>query len=290
MMASVYRQYENSNFSVLANSLLRGEFLYGIKLFAVQQSFMSEQGSVLRMRVSLACIEAGAVVIDAYVQVDGNISYLFVLCSSFLSPDIFSKTVTAILPQAEIDCFYKNQAETYLMTSSEQHLTQKPIPFFAESNINSDANNLLISLLIEYKAILLDNKKTGLLAACLQNKNRSLLAEAIEIRKYSSADLNLNIMLFQKDGLILALPVFQIKKIDKDVFQKKYIQILPEYGGEKIYVEDIFLLKKIDLSKASFLKKIDKGIYEIEIQSIPGKFKFNFVVPMLMKRTKHSEL
>lgn len=280
-MVSVYRQYENSNSSVLSNSLLRREFLYGLKFFAVQENFMSEQGAVLRMRISLACIEAGAVVIDAYIQTDGNLSYLFVLCSSILSPQIFSEAIKRILPNAVIEEFYKTQAEAYLGSASVEELVKKPIPFFSPIEENSESNRLLISLLIEHKALLLENKKGGLLEMCLKHKSRSLLNEASEIRRYSSAGLDLNILMFQKEDLILSIPVFQVKKIDKDVFQKKFIQILPEYGGKKIYVEDVFCIKNINLSKVNFTKRLKRGIYSITIPGAKTIMEFNLLVPSM---------
>ena len=280
-MVSVYRQYENSNSSVLTNSLLRREFLYGLKFFAVQENFMSEQGAVLRMRISLACIEARAVVIDAYIQTDGNLSYLFVLCSSILSPQIFSETVKNILPNAVIEEFYKTQAEGYLESTSEEALSKKTIPFFSPAGLNSEANHLLVSLFIEHRAVLLENKKGGLLEQCLKHNSKSLLNEASEIRKYSSANLDVNILMFQKENLILSMPVFQVKKIDKDVFQKKFIQIFPEYGGKKIYVDDVFCIKNINLSKVNFSKRLKRGVYEITIPSAKEIREFNLLVPAM---------
>lgn len=280
-MVSVYRQYENSNSSVLTNSLLRREFLYGLKFFAVQENFMSEQGAVLRMRISLACIEARAVVIDAYIQTDGKLSYLFVLCSSILSPQIFSETVKNILPNAVIEEFYKTQAEGYLESASEEALSKKTIPFFSPAGLNSEANHLLVSLFIEHRAVLLENKKGGLLEQCLKHNSKSLLNEASEIRKYSSANLDVNILMFQKENLILSMPVFQVKKIDKDVFQKKFIQIFPEYGGKKIYVDDVFCIKNINLSKVNFSKRLKRGVYEITIPSAKEIREFNLLVPAM---------
>ncbi|UTC63901.1 hypothetical protein E4O00_08305 [Treponema sp. OMZ 788] len=280
-MVSVYRQYENSNFSVLSNSLLRREFLYGLKFFSVQENFMSEQGEVLRMRISLACVEARAVVIDAYIQTDGNLSYLFVLCSSILSPQIFSEAVKNILPNAVIEEFYKTQAEGYLESASEEDLAKKPIPFFSPIGINSESNHLLISLFIEHRAVLLENKKGGLLERGLKQRSKSLLNEASEIRKYSAVNFNVNILLFEKENIILSIPVFQIKKMDKDVFQKKFIQILPEYGGKKIYVDDIFCIKSINLSKVNFTKKLRRGIYKIIIPGAKTILEFNLLVPAM---------
>ncbi len=280
-MVSVYRQYENSNSSVLTNSLLRREFLYGLKFFAVQENFMSEQGAVLRMRISLACIEARAVVIDAYIQTDGKLSYLFVLCSSILSPQIFSEAVKNILPNAVIEEFYKTQAEGYLESASEEALSKKTIPFFSPAGLNSEANHLLVSLFIEHRAVLLENKKGGLLEQCLKHNSKSLLNEASEIRKYSSANLDVNILMFQKENLILSMPVFQVKKIDKDVFQKKFIQIFPEYGGKKIYVDDVFCIKNINLSKVNFSKRLKRGVYEITIPSAKEIREFNLLVPAM---------
>lgn len=280
-MVSVYRQYENSNFSVLKNSLLRREFLYGLKFFAVQENFMSGQGAILRMRISLACVEARAVVIDAYIQTDRNLSYLFVLCSSILPPEIFSETVKKILPNAVIEEFYKAQAESYLKSASENDLIKKPIPFFVPPDTSSESKYLLISLLIEHKSLILENKKGGLLERALKRKSKSLLHEASEMRKYLSTDLNLNIILFQKEDFILSLPVFQVKKIDKDVFQKQFIQIFPEYGGKKIYIDDIFCIKNINLSKVNFTKKIKKGIYSITTPGTKEILEFNLLVPSL---------
>ena len=280
-MVSVYRQYENSNSSVLTNSLLRREFLYGLKFFAVQDNFMSEQGAVLRMRISLACIEARAVVIDAYIQTDGKLSYLFVLCSSILPPQIFSEAVKNILPNAVIEEFYKTQAEGYLESASEEALSKKTIPFFSPAGLNSEANHLLVSLFIEHRAVLLENKKGGLLEQCLKHNSKSLLNEASEIRKYSSANLDVNILMFQKENLILSMPVFQVKKIDKDVFQKKFIQIFPEYGGKKIYVDDVFCIKNINLSKVNFSKRLKRGVYEITIPSAKEIREFNLLVPAM---------
>ncbi|UTC67504.1 MULTISPECIES: hypothetical protein [unclassified Treponema] len=280
-MVSVYRQYENSNFSVLTNSLLRREFLYGLKFFAVQENFMSEQGAVLRMRISLACVEARAVVIDAYIQTDGSLSYLFVLCSSILAPQIFSEAVKSILPNAVIEEFYKAQAEGYLESAVKEALAKKPIPFSFSPELSSESKNLLISLLIENKAVLLENKKGGLLERCLKQKSKGLLNEASEIRKYSSADLDLNVLLFQKEDMILSVPVFQVKKVDKDVFQKRFIQILPEYGGKKIYVDDVFCIKNVNLSKVNFTKRLKHGVYEITSPGSQEVMEFNLLVPAM---------
>ena len=242
---------------------------------------MSEQGAVLRMRISLACIEARAVVIDAYIQTDGKLSYLFVLCSSILSPQIFSEAVKNILPNAVIEEFYKTQAEGYLESASEEALSKKTIPFFSPAGLNSEANHLLVSLFIEHRAVLLENKKGGLLEQCLKHNSKSLLNEASEIRKYSSANLDVNILMFQKENLILSMPVFQVKKIDKDVFQKKFIQIFPEYGGKKIYVDDVFCIKNINLSKVNFSKRLKRGVYEITIPSAKEIREFNLLVPAM---------
>ncbi|WP_255822358.1 hypothetical protein [Treponema putidum] len=220
-------------------------------------------------------------VIDAYIQTDGNLSYLFVLCSSILSPQIFSEAVKNILPNAVIEEFYKTQAEGYLESASEEALAKKPIPFFSPLGTNSESNHLLISLFIEHKALILENKKGGLLEQCLKHKARSLLNEASEIRKYSAANLDVNILLFQKENLILSIPVFQVKKIDKDVFQKRFIQILPEYGGKKIYIDDVFCIKNINLSKVNFIKRLKRGVYEITITGSQEILLFNLLVPSM---------
>ena len=70
-------------------------------------------------------------------------------------------------------------------------------------------------------------------------------------------------------------------KIDKDVFQKKFIQILPEYGGKKIYVEDVFCIKNINLSKVNFTKRLKRGIYSITIPGAKTIMEFNLLVPSM---------
>lgn len=282
-MPLVYRQYENSNSSVLQNSLLRGEFLYRIKLYSVQQDFMNEQGAVLRLRVSLACVEAGAVVIDAYIQIDGKFAYLFVLCSSFLSPNIFSQAIKKKLPQASIEECCKNKAEIYLR-SPDVHLVDKDdISSTSTKDILFESNKLLISLLIEYKAFMIETKKLSLLARCEHKRKHGLLSEAIEKNKYQNVDLKIDVVMFQKDSMILALPIYQVEKIDKDIFQKRYIKILSDYGGQKIFIDDVYLLKKIDLTKVEFLHKIETGIYEVEVQGNIEKLRLNFLVPSMQK-------
>jgi len=168
-----------------------------------------------------------------------------------------------------------------LESASQEALAKKPIPFFSPAGVNSESNHLLISLFIEHRAVLLENKKGGLLEKSLKKGSRSLLNEASEIRKYSAANLDLNILLFQKENLILSVPVFQVKKIDKDVFQKKFIQIFPEYGGKKIYVDDVFCIKNIDLSKVNFTKRLKRGIYRITIPGAKTIMEFNLLVPSM---------
>ena len=70
-------------------------------------------------------------------------------------------------------------------------------------------------------------------------------------------------------------------KIDKDVFQKKFIQIFPEYGGKKIYVDDVFCIKNIDLSKVNFTKRLKRGIYRITIPGAKTIMEFNLLVPSM---------
>lgn len=277
-MASIYRQYGIDNFPFLERSLLRGEFLYGLKLFFVNELFSGEQACVLRMRVALACVEARAVVIDAYIQAERNSSYLFVLCSSALSYDFFSQAVKNIIPQIIIEKLYKRQAEMYLHSMVLGKVQHNPILDINE--VNSE-RKLLLFLFIQYKAMLLENKKHGLLANGLIIRQRGLLQSASNVRKYAGTDMTINLVMFQKNQLILSLPVFQIKKIDKDVFQKRYIQILPEYGGKKIYVDDVFCIKNINMATVFFKRKIEKGIYEVEVMGNTEKLKLNFaVLPM----------
>ena len=64
-------------------------------------------------------------------------------------------------------------------------------------------------------------------------------------------------------------------------FQKKFIQIFPEYGGKKIYVDDVFCIKNIDLSKVNFTKRLKRGIYRITIPGAKTIMEFNLLVPSM---------
>lgn len=274
-MTSIYRQYGIDNFPFLERSVLRGEFLYGLKLFFVNEIFAGEQACVLRMRVALACIEARAVVIDAYIQAEKTSSYLFILCSSALSYDLFSQAVKNIIPQMTIEKLYKRQAEMYLQSMISGRVQYNQI---LDTNEVSAERKLLLSLFIQCESMLIENKKGGLLASSSVIRRHGLLHSASNARKYAGTDMSINLVMFQKNEMILSLPVFQIKKMDKDVFQKKYIQILPEYGGSKIYIDDVFCIKNINMATVFFKKKIEKGVYEVEVAGNTEKFKLNFVV------------
>ncbi len=280
-MACVYRQYENSNSSVLENSITRGDSLYGLKLLNSSPNFTNEQGSILRMRISLACIEAKAIVIDAYIQTDNNLTYLFILCSSPLEEKKFAKVIKNNLPKVIIEKFLSPQAKEYIQNASEKKLLEKNSLLFSSIEKTDKTREFLLSILIEYKALLLDNSRGGLLNSCINKKREEFFVEFSNINKNAIENLNMELIFFEKNKKILCVPVFQIHKIDKDVFQKKYIEIFPVYGGKKIFIDDVFFIKTINISDTRFCKKIEKGIYQISVTSKNKELSFNLLIPPL---------
>ncbi len=281
-MAFVYRQYENSNSSVLENSITRGDYLYGLKFLNSNPNFVNEQGLILRMRISLACIEAKAVVIDAYIQTDKNLTYLFVLCSSPLNKKNFSSIVKKNLPSVITEEFITPQAREYIQNASEKALLEQNASLFSSTKPSDKTKEFLLSVLIEYKAILAESSNAGLLKSCANKKRQDFLIGFSNENKALMENLNTEIIFFETNKKIVCLPVFQIQKIDKDVFQKKYIKVFSVYGGKKIFVDDVFFIKTIDLSNTKFEKKIEKGIYQISVKAEEKPLSFNLLVPPLM--------
>lgn len=262
-MVSTEKRYTSDNLHVLKGAAIRGEHLYRVRLYAERAGFQSEETGRLRMRMLLGFIEARAIVIDAIIRTEGTLHYLSVLCSSMAGPESFSGIMKRTVPQAIIEETEEKTAEDWIAARGAWNA----IPFAgAVRNVN-ESRRILISLLLEYRALLTEYH--AVLSA--RNGGASRIA--------ASPCLSVSFLLFEQDGKICGIPDFQVENISNGANKSYIIQLRHEYGQRLIVCDELVCMKEIGVTDIVFCSKDHRGYYSVSVPASGGNFSFTLVVP-----------
>ncbi|CEM62699.1 hypothetical protein DWQ65_12955 [Treponema phagedenis] len=283
-------QYPSGNEIFLREALYRNEYIYSLKCFMLNGQFTTQKAALLKMRVLLACIEASAIVIDAYIQTEEKLSYLFVLCSSKLDSSNFSAIIRRYTPKALIEEMDEKTALHCLQNISVEALKNKKIPYIFPLNELHSSKECLLSLLIEYRALTAEMDE-AFKHIRSQNSLRGLRRRAFDFLEKKAKDEKTlsnrraenfltDIVIFEERKRIASVAVFQIETINRRP-HKSSLVIKKESGGGELFYDKLYCIKKIDFLSSRFTKRLARGLYQMEVPGKKTSFTVNFTVPSL---------
>jgi hypothetical protein len=268
-MVSIENCYETDNFPVFYAAASRNEFLYHVRVYRDSSPFQSMEAGATRMRMLLGFIEARVTVIDAVIKSDKTLQYLSVLCSTTAGPLLFSSIMRKTAPGAVIEEVSEHVAEDYIAHRAVHEHSGTGIPFSSVIRRVHESRNVLLSLLIEYRALVSefapvsDHAVTG-------------------SRGGINREYAVSFLLFEQGGSVCAMPDFQIEKISSGANGSSILQIGSLYGKRLIICDELLFIKEIDILQCTFSGKSRAGYYRIAVPVTGGTFECNLVVPSFL--------
>ncbi|HNY22803.1 MAG TPA: hypothetical protein PKO22_11715 [Treponemataceae bacterium] len=269
-MVSTENCYKTNNFPVLYGAVSRNEYLYSVRIYRDKAPFQSVQSGIVRMRMYLGFMEARATVIDAYVKSDQNLQFLSLLCSSSARPSVFSAIMRKTAPQAIIEEVSPHVAEEYVSSRAVRENSASPIPLSSAVRKVHESKNILLSLLLEYRALIAEY-------ASLYVNDLNGFSSGVKTREYV-----VSFLFFQKEGMTCAIPDFQVEKVSKGANESYILQIDHAFGKRVIVCDDLLFTKDIDLVRCTFRERASRGMYRISTPVVGGNFDFIIVVPSFL--------
>ena len=263
------KRYKSDNFPVLHNANIRGEYFYQVRLYIERALFVSAESGILRMQVLLGLLEARVTVIDAVIKTDGNLHYLSIICSSAACPPVFSQLVRRTVPRAIIEEIDRYHAQDCLSSGAVHDEVFSSIPFARTIRTVHDSRKLLLSLLLEYRALLSDF-------------NTAFPGEVSRQRDSPSLESSLPFLIFEQDGTICGIPEFQIEAISPGGNGSHILQLHRTYGSRVVVCNDLLCSKEIDVVDCTFKNKKSSGYYQISTMTTGGNFDFTLVIPAFL--------
>lgn len=268
-MVSTEKRYTSDNFPVLRGAALRGEYLYHIRLYSERAAFQSTEAGLIRMRMLLGFIEARAVVIDAIIRTEGTLHYLSVICSSFARPESFSLIMKRTVPLAIIEEIEQSHAEEWITLRAVRNETWNVIPFSGAVRTVNESRRILVSLLLEYRALLAEY-------------NSVMPASGSMKRMHQNSGLSINFLLFDQKGSICAIPDFQVLGTTGGSNGTSIIELQHEYVQRLIICDDLICIKEIQVTDLEFKTKKMRGYYSVQAPVESGQFGFTLIVPAFL--------
>ncbi|HKL86960.1 MAG TPA: hypothetical protein VJ861_11570 [Treponemataceae bacterium] len=270
-MVSIEKCYTIDNIPTLHTAIVRGEYLYQVRLYEERFSFQSVHSANMRMRMLLGFIEAKAVVVDALIKTDGNLQYLSVLCSSPASPQLFSKILNSISRRIIIEELERSRAEEFLSTRDLIQCSPSFIPFSKTIQSVNESKKVLFSLLLEYRALLAEFAST----MPFESKTTKSIR--------TSMDFTIPFIVFEKENTVCAIPEFQVASITHQDTGAFVIICHNQWNESKIISEDILCIKELDITQCLITGKRKSGFYTAKIPVSVGDFFFTLVVPSFLE-------
>lgn len=270
-MVSTEKYYTIDNFPALNTAIVRGEYLYQVRLYEERLSFQSAHSGNMRMRMLLGFIEAKAVVVDALIKTEGNLQYLSVLCSSPASPQLFSKILNSISRRIIIEELERSRAEVFLSTRDQIQYSQASIPFSKTIQSVNESKKILFSLLLEYRALLAEFASTMPFESKTTRSIRT------------SMDFTIPFIVFEKENSVCAIPEFQVKSFVKNDDGTFSINCHDQWNKRIILSDDILCIKELDITRLGILEKESKGFYSARSPITEGDFLFTLVIPSFLE-------
>jgi len=269
-MVSTDKRYKSDNFPSLRCAVLRGEHLYQVRLYNERASFQSAQSGVLRMRMLLGFIEARAVVIDAVIKTEGTLHYLSVLCASAAVPLLFSRIMNRTAPGAVIEEIDRRNAEDCIASRAVRDSLPASIPFAAPVRTVNESRRALLSLLLEYRALLAEYGLSGPVRGELA---RSRNGEAMNLCTF---------LIFEHNGSVCGIPDFQVAGIVPGANGSYLLDISLQFGTRIIICDDLLCMKEIDILRCEVSEKRERGYYRASVPATGGPFSFTLIVPSFL--------
>ena len=268
-MVSTEKRYKSNNFPVLRGAAIRGEYLYHIRLYSERAAFQSAEAGLLRMRMLLGFIEARAVVIDAIIRTEGTLHYLSVICSSYARPESFSQIMKRTVPLAIIEEIDSLHAEEWITLRSVRNESWNVIPFSGAVRTVNESRRILVSLLLEYRALLAEYN--------------SVMPVSSSVRRiHTNGGLSVNFLLFDQNGSICAIPDYQVLRTSGGSNGSSILELQHEYGQRLIICDDLICIKEIQVTDLEFKSKKTRGYYSVIAPAISGPFGFTLIVPAFL--------
>lgn len=268
-MVSTEKLYKTDNFIPLQRACERGERLYQVRLYEERPTFRSVRSGNLRMRMLLGFIEARAVVIDALMKTDENLQYLSVMCTSAAPPQIFSTILKSISPRIVLEELDRRRVEDSLSNSALHSLVPGAIPFARTFRTLNDSRKILVTLLLEYRALLAEY------APLLHTRSS---VESLSASR-SSSSLTAPFMIFEHNNQICGIPEFQIESISPGANGASLMQISRDQGSRVLVCSDVICIKEINLALCRMKNKNERGYYSASVPLPGGDFAFTLVIP-----------
>ncbi len=268
-MVSTHKCYRTDNFPVLRHCANRGESLYHVRLYADRGGFLTPRFGVMRMKVLLGFIESKTTVIDAVIKTDENLDYLSVICSSPAKPLLFSRILRKAAPRAIVEEISGSTAEAYLASGAVREVSSHGIPNARAAQTVNDSRRILLSLLLEYRALLAEYDAS--------------LDHAGPPRKLPrDAEGTIPFLIFELDGRICGVPAFQVLGISAGGYEMKLLRLSKAYGEGILVCSDVICIKEINVPSCEFRERVSRGYYAVRAALAEGFFDFTLIVPALI--------
>lgn len=268
-MVSDKKIYPSQNSLAVSEAVNRNEFFYQLRLYSQSAPFMTKEACLQRMGVILGLIETKSLVLDAIMKVEDELSYLSVLCSSMASPIIFSKIINHISPKAIIEEI-SIQSNMLSLPVKSYKAPEATIPFKKQVHAFIESKKTLLSLLIEYRALMAE-----------YNFSNSLHNSAPIIQSLNN-DYIVPFVFFEINGQKIGLPEFNIKSILPGANKAFVVEVGTNFGKRILSVDDILITQSISIPHCNFINKVKRGMYNIEYIHNEEKDFFIFLVPSFL--------
>ncbi len=278
-MVSTEKCYNFDNTPVLHGAVRRGEYLYQVRVYMQRASFLAASAGNMRLRVLLGFIEARAVVIDAVIKNEDTLHYLSVVCSSSASPAVFSQIMKKTAPTAIIEQMERWQVEESVSARMVRDEAWSTIPYAPVVHVVHESRRFLISLLLEYRALICD----------VRNRGNAVSRQELGAPKRSPGFVT-PVLLFESGGEIFGIPEFQVERISEGANGSFIIQLQHVYGQRLLVCEDLLVVRDVDVLECVFLERTRTGAYLVSLPSgmsgpedhREASGRFNLVIPALM--------
>ncbi len=276
-MVSTEKCYSFDNTPVLQGAVRRGEYLYQVRVYMQRASFLASSAGNMRLRVLLGFIEARAVVIDAVIKSEDTLHYLSVICSSSACPSVFSQIMKKTAPTAIIEQMERWQVEESVSARMVRDEAWSTIPYAPVVQVVHESRRFLISLLLEYRALLCD----------VRNRSASAGRGGIDSRRRGPGFVT-PVLLFESGGEVFGIPEFQVERISEGANGSFIIQLQHVYGQRLLVCEDLLVVRDVDVLECVFLERTRAGAYLVSLpprrdgDAPEDSGSFNLVIPALM--------
>lgn len=270
-MVSTEKRYTSDNFRALRLSVNRGDYLYRIRLYSERPQFQTERTGSLRMRMLLGFIEARAVVIDAVVKSEGSLHYLSVLCSSAAAPTVFSSIMRRTVPGAIIEETGESAAEEWVSARTLRTSPWNGIPFSGAVRVVNESRHILVSLLLEYRALLYRYSaamESGMATRTRRNSSLSRPGQNIVV----------SFLVFEHEGSLSGIPDYQVRSVSRGANGSSILELVSDGAPRAVVCDELVCMKEISLMDIEFTGMKREGIYSVSVPVSGGDFLFNLFI------------